>query len=299
MYARASQAGIQSVDALSDVSVQFMVETYDTCDFSFLREETSEFALLKRLTDSMPIYRVVYANGFFNLADGRNFDREDFEKNQAVFICGNRAEEITDVNPFVYSDKEYIRIGTLFNENTIATNYGIFIAGGSAVEGLGKTELILEGCHKRCVERVFSEIADWAEKQGYTVRTLDRKESRLNDIYHVSEKGLSIVLLCILFLCSSIILIIYFWLGQYDEMREVYFLIGMRNVEAKIFADYMKIFVISCFCTIFTVRSGSWAIKGAVLLTLYIIMTVILVECLVLKRKGIHVDEKNMEGNCF
>ncbi len=298
IYDKANHAGAQSVNALSDVSIQFIVEADDTFDFSFLEEEKQEFALLQRLSDDMPLFRVICTNNFFRDENGRTFDKEDFNGNQPVLICGNKAEEIVDVDPLIYNGTEYRKIGVVQNDGTIATEYGVFIA-GNGIEYYPGEELILEGANKKSVKQVFSQITAWAEKQGYTMKILDKIESQVNDIYNVSENGLKIMLLSILTLCSSIVIIIYFWLGQYDEIRKVYFLTGMRNVDLKIYMDYTKVFVLAYICIILTSKGSSWMIKGYVFLFLYTIMTAVLTGYLILRRKGVNIDEEDMEGNCF
>lgn len=297
MYDKADQTGMQSVDTLSSVSVQFVVEADGVLDFSFLEEEKSDYALMRRISNDIPVYSVICTDGYFRVKEGRTFNSEDFEENQAVMICGSQAEEIVDVDPFIYRGREYHKVGTVESDGSLAAQYGVFVAGGNRSEEYQGAELILEGRSGNGVEKVFSRIKAWAEQQGYEVKELDKKESRINDVYNVSDKGLKIVLLSILALCSSIVMIIYFWLGQYDETRKVYFLMGMRNVEAQIGADYVRLFIAAYICAMITLRSTMWRINASVFLALSIVMTAVLAGCLVLRRRGADTDEKGLDGS--
>ncbi len=298
MYDKANWAGNQSVEALSNVSIQFKVETEEAFDFSFLSEEKQEFILLQRLSDNIPLYRVVFNSRFIKYENDKIYDKEDYETNQAVLICGNRAEEIIDVNHFVYNNREYQKTGVLKNDGTLASEYGVFLVDDFSSYNKD-SELILEGYNKRSIKKIFEQITEWSEKQGYTIKILDKKEAQINDLFDVSEKGIELVLLSILILCSSIVIIMYFWESQYDETRNVYFLMGIKNVELKIWMDYTKVFAMDYICILITFQNYSWITKGCVLLILYVIMTSILSEYLILKKKGIEIDEKNMERNYF
>lgn len=299
MYDKVNRAGIQFVDALSDTSIQFIVEAEDAFDFSFLKAEDREFALLQRVSHDMPIYRVLSMNRFFRKEDGKFFEKKDFEGKQPAMICGSRAQEIVEVDPFIYNGTEYHKTGEIQEDcGFFAAQYGVFVI-EDGVGSFQEAELLLEGNDGNDVQQIFNQIIDWADEHDFTVKVLDRKESRVNDIYNVSESGAKIVLLSILLLCSSIIIIMYFWLGQYDETRRVYFLLGMKNVERKIGMDYTKIFVLAYACTLFSSKNVSWGMKGYVFVILYAVMGAVLTGYLILGKKGVDADGKDREGNRF
>lgn len=296
MYHTINRTGGQTVDGLSNKSIQFMIDTYEILDFTFLEEENTEFVLMQRLSDNMPVYKVIYTNNYFRVEEGRGFNKEGFERSQPLLVCGNKAEEIMEVNPFVYRNEEYYKIGTLCNNNTIATEYGVFLAEDSFGDCTENKEYILEGFDKRSIEQIFSEIEIWAEKQGYTIKILYKAESHVNDIYNVSDISLSIVILSLLFLSSSIVLIVYFWLCQYKELEKVYFLTGMRNLKLKICIDYTKLLILGYIGSLLTAGDHSLTIRGTVFLILYFSMMLVLALCFVIRRKETE-NEKNMGRN--
>ena len=298
MYSEADQIANQSIDGLSDISIQFVIDTYDAVDFSFLEEEDREFVLMQYLSDNMPVYRVIYSNHFFNVEEGRDFIRSDFKNKQHVFICGSKAEEIFEVEPFVQNEKVFHKIGVLDGKNNINETYGVFVTGGSIKEYPGYGEFVLKGIDRASTEQIFSDIKINMERNGYSIIRLDKKESKISDLYDLDGVGLKILLLTMFFLGGSMLFIVYFWIGQYDEVKKVYYLLGLKKLEFRICMNYFLVFNIG-FGIAMLITPIPLENKGVyTFMILCINMLLILGICLALKRKG-EWNEKNIRRNCI
>ncbi|HKM33860.1 MAG TPA: hypothetical protein VJY54_03855 [Lachnospiraceae bacterium] len=126
IYYNANKISDQTVDALSNISIQFMIDTDSMIDFSFLETET-EFAILQRVSDSMPIFQVLFSDNYFMMEEGRNFQKEDFTGEDSIYICGNSASSIMETEPFIYQEQEFREIGIINDANTLASIYGVFL----------------------------------------------------------------------------------------------------------------------------------------------------------------------------
>ena len=127
---------------------------------------------------------------------------------------------------------------------------------------------------------VFEKICDWAEEKGYSVRVLDRQGAQVNDIFDVSQRSMSILTLTILLLCSGMVITTFFWTKQYDEMRQVFFLLGMRNSGWKICRDFVLIFAAVCLCISISCRGKSLGLIGYSLGLIFLFMMACILWCL-------------------
>lgn len=296
MYSEADQIANQSIDGLSDKSIQFVIDTYDAVDFSFLEEEDIEFVLMQHMSDNMPVYRVIYSNHFFNIEEGRDFIRSDFINKQNVFICGSKAEEIFEVAPFVHNEEVFEKIGVLGDRNNTTEEYGIFTTEGNINEYPCYGEFILEGIERASIEQIFLDIKINMGRDGYSIIRLDKKESKISDLYDLDGVGLKILLLTMFFLGGSMLFIVYFWIGQYDEVKKVYYLLGLKKLEFRICMNYFFVFIIG-FGIAMLINPIPLENKGVyTFMILCINMLLILGICLTLKRKG-EWNEKNIRGN--
>lgn len=279
MYDKTQHVGSQSVDALSNTSIQFALDPESGWDFSFLDDVKQDYALLQRKVDGVPVYRLVSTRNFFQDETGQYYSNSDFEKLRNSFICGEKAGDIFHIKPFVYNNSAYENVGVIKGNSTIAFDYGIYLV-GEMESDLPDNELILEGSNQRGINIVFQKICDWAEEKGYTIRVLDRQGAQVNDIFDVSQRSLSILTLTILLLCSGMVITTFFWTKQYDEMREVFFLLGMRNSGWKICRDFVLIFAAVCLCISISCWGKSLGLIGYSLGLIFLFMMACILWCL-------------------
>lgn len=296
LYYNAKQQELQTVDGLSGHAVSFIVKTDDILDFTFLDEEKAEFALMRRLSDRMPVYEVIAANHYFEMEEGRDFAKEDFEEGYHTFICGSSAEDILSAEPLMYDGNEYTKIGRLVDCNTWGSRYGFFLAGDGSYCYQGKTELILETTKPQEAEKLFDRIVKKEEEQGYYVVRLDKGESKVNDVYGMNDIGLKIVVLSMIFLSGSIILFLYFWTGQYDEEQNVYFLLGKRGLYLKIGLDFVVLLGLGYGAALLWERVSSQIIGMYMFLVLALFMLPVLIGCILCRGKE-NRNGKSVQGN--
>lgn len=297
LYYGTKQLEIQTVDGLSGYAVSFVVKTDDVLDFTFLKEEKTEFALMQRLSNRMPVYEVISANYYFEIEEGRAFGEEDFEGGYHTFICGSSAEDILSIDPLVYGGKEYFKIGILTDCNTWGSRYGFFLAGDSGYCCQGNGELILETLNLKDAEKLFSRIVERMEEEGYTSVRLDKKESMVKDIYDMNDIGLKIVVLSMICLSGSMILFIYFWTGQYEEEQRVYFLLGKRGLYRKIWLDFMALSGLGYGAAFLLERVRLQEVGIYTFLVLVLFMSPVLFGCILCRGKE-NKNEKSVERNC-
>ncbi|MDE5801406.1 MAG: hypothetical protein K2I22_00625 [Lachnospiraceae bacterium] len=298
LYYGTKQLEIQTVDGLSGYAVSFVVKTNDILDFTFLKEENTEFALMQRLSNRMPVYEVISANHYFEMEEGRAFGEEDFEEGHHTFICGSSAEDILQTDPLEYGGKEYIKIGILADCNTWGSRYEFFLAGDSRYCCQGSGELILETVNSKEAEKLFSRIAEKMEEDGYTIVRLDKKESMIKDIYDMNGIGLKIVVLSMIFLSGSIILFIYFWTGQYEEEQKVYFLLGKRGLYRKICLHFMALLVVGYGAALLFERVKLQGVGIYTFLVLALFILPVLLGCILCRGKEKR-NEKSVERDCI
>ena len=298
MYEKTQHVGTQSVDALSDVAIQFKMQPENGLDFCFLDDSNQEYALLQRKEDGVPIFRLVSTNHFYKNQLGRFYANGDFTELQNSYVCGEKAGDIFQISPFVYHNSAYENVGVIKGDGSIALDYGIYMV-GTIENDVTQNEFILEGNHKKDVDIVFQEICDWAKKEGVTVNILDRKATGMNDIYNVEEKSRSVLSITILLLCSSMVIITFFWTKQYDQMRDAFYLLGMKNAEIKICFDSIKIFTPVCIGAMIFCRRITWNILGYILGLVFVFMMVNILLCLCLNKVRRHRCENNRERTDF
>lgn len=298
LYYGTKQMEIRTVDGLRGYAVSFVVNTDNILDFTFLKEETTEFALMQRVSERMPVYEVISSNHYFEIEEGRAFGAEDFEEGDYAFICGSNAEDILQADPLKYGGKEYHKIGTLADCNTWGSRYGFFLAGGSGYCCQGNGELILETENSKDVEKLFSRIVEKMEEAGYTSVRIDKKESMVNDIYDRSGIGLKIVVLSMIFLSGSIILFIYFWTGQYEEEQRVYFLLGKRGLYRKICLHFMALLVVGYGAALLFERVTLQGVGIYTFLVLVLFILPVLLGCILCRGKEKR-NEKSVERDCI
>ena len=172
------------------------------------------------------------------------------------------------------------------------------MTGGSIKEYPGYGEFVLKGIDRASTEQIFSDIKINMERNGYSIIRLDKKESKISDLYDLDGVGLKILLLTMFFLSGSMVFIVYFWIGQYDEVEKVYFLLGLKKLEFRICMNYFLVFNIG-FGIAMLINPIPLENKGVyTFMILCINMLLILGICLALKRKG-EWNEKNIRRNCI
>ncbi|HKM33861.1 MAG TPA: hypothetical protein VJY54_03860 [Lachnospiraceae bacterium] len=159
-----------------------------------------------------------------------------------------------------------------------------------------ENEFILEGLSFKNVEKIFLHIDKESQKEGYSVIRLDKKESQLKDIYDVKNTALQIVTLSMLFLSSSLLLIICFWMSQYDESRLVYYLLGMKGLDPKISVYFILILLFGYAGAFICSEVESISMGIFIFTILFIFNMSAFLGCIVYKRKGAE-NEKSMDRN--
>ncbi len=285
-YENIYQTQNQSSDTINNTSIHFIVDTYYEIDFSFLEEIEDTFALLQRQSQSMPIYKVICSNAYFEVSSGRSFEKSDFNKSINNVICGARAGDILQTEPFVFRENEYTTIGTLSDKNVLESKYAVFYTNGDIDRILARTELILVGIKQKDIEKIFMVITDKLRDVKYAVNRIDIKTTKVKDVYDTNEKSLSIVILVIIFNCTSILLLNFFWLGQFDEFHYVYNLIGKRGLEKEIYLRFLLIILLGYFIALFCQKIKSISTSIATFILISTIMLIILSCEIRLKERG-------------
>ncbi len=286
----------QSTTATSDTAIHFIIDTYEQINFSFLKEEKKSFALLEKGSDVLPLFKVVYANNYFNIESGTDFTPEAFFARKPVALRGSKATEIFEVEPFKVNYRTYDMLGVLLNEKTFASQYAAYYTNGNADRYIRVSEFILEGFSKREMERIYAVIEREIKSQKYPITPIDIKATKLGNYYDINEMSLNINLLILLVNFSTILLLIYFWLEQYGELYHVYFVFGLKNFIRKIYFNFIFLITTGVGLAILVERNQSVLSWGVIYFLLLIFMTIVLFGSLIKKKNG-DWNEKSLWGN--
>lgn len=297
-YERIHQTLNQSSDTLNDISIHFIIDDYQIVDFSFLKDEESSFALLQRKSEALPVFSVIYARDYFDVSEGRTFTDGDFSDNNLYMLCGSNAEEIIQVDPFVFYGVEYSLIGKLSDKNTFESKYAIFLTNGDIKECSGITEFILVGFSQKKLEQVYTHITEKLEDRDTIVKRIEIKSTKVGDVFNVTDVGLKVGSLVLLFDCVTILLMVYFWLDQFEEMYLVYYLFGIKGFWRRILKKFFIILFLGYILAFLWKRTDYWLTAIYLFEIMGVLVFAILIGEILYKKKG-DWNEKNFGRNPF
>lgn len=296
-YESMYQTANESADTINNISIHFIIDTYSMIDFTFLEDEEIPFALLQKKSESLPAYKVIYSNDYFEVKEGRNFTDSDFRENKHVGLVGNRAEEVMEIDPFKINDQEYTIVGKQSEKNSLESKYAVFYTDGTIDKSVVNSECILVGLKEKDIEKVYKTIENKMKSMGYEIKRLDINSTKFKDVYNINQNSLSIGILVSILSLSTILLISYFWLGQFDEFHAVYYLFGVKNLISKIYLRFITILFFS-YAFAFLIQKTIFLVTGiGTFLILCIIMPSILLGGIVYKKKGDWNEENSGRNN--
>ena len=282
LFIRAENIEKQSTEGFGSEKIEFVIDTEAVIDFSFLEQCSKEkYAILTRIDNFEPIYGLVYSANYFKSGEDNSFYSNDIIKDDGVYyICGKKAKELFDLNPFIYRGVE---IEELYEYESVSNtalgmDYMVFIC-KKIPQCIGKTNFILIGNNKS-IDKVFNEIC---ENTGDThIYLKDVRDTKVKDRIELDERGNTIVGICVALVVCSLVIIIYWWYLQYKEYERAGILIGKKHYRLEIIRDFATLlfltFVVgnvACFNYPLHTRISSFAIFAIVSLIVVVVISLV------------------------
>ena len=232
----------QTTEGFNNSTIEFKISSNDPIDFFFL-DKTQSYAIVTRINEYSPIFRIIDSSNLFFLKNENAFFSYDIPNaKDMVYIRGEKANEICDLDPLIIGDKTFSEWDVIEDSDVIGIDYMIFISDISHIIS-PNTRFFLLG-EEKSINVIYDQLVD---HYGNDLKRLNNNYTSVQDIESFSESlFLDYFFVFLLVLCGFIMLI-YWWTLKYKEIFAVGFLLGKNKRELLAIRDYLTVFTISYF----------------------------------------------------
>ena len=232
----------QTTEGFNNSTIEFKITSDDPIDFSFL-DKTQSYAIVTRINEYSPIFRIIDSSNLFFLKNENAFFSYDIPNaKEMVYIRGEKANEICDLDPLVIGDKTYSEWYVIEDSDVIGIDYMIFISDISHIIS-PNTRFFLLG-EEKSINVIYDQLVDHYEND---LKKMNNNYTSVQDIESFSESlFLDYFFVFLLVLCGFIMLL-YWWTLKYKEIFSIGMLTGKKRLELLVIRDYLTFFSISYF----------------------------------------------------
>lgn len=251
-----------SISGQNQYSLFFRVDSDRAWDFSFLQNEKSHFALLRKVSDASYIYNIEYSHLFFENSSGEYMDEElQSYCNGNYFIYGEKTNSIIDISNFIYGGCKYKALEKISNQNSLSQIYGIFLLTPQS-EYYGENTFIIEANDSETTYKIINLIKSNLSEAGCDVIVLDIDDSTIGSEKYLQAKEINYIgVILISFMVGIVCLVMqqYVWLGQYNQEIITYKILGKRMPCEVILLKYIVITLLAHYLAYLVLRIGAGA----------------------------------------
>ncbi len=232
----------QTTEGFNNSTIEFKISSNDPIDFSFL-DKTQSYAIVTRINEYSPIFRIIDSSNLFFLKNENAFFSYDIPNaKDMVYIRGEKANEICDLDPLIIGDKTFSELDVIEDSDVIGIDYMIFISDISHIIS-PNTRFFLLG-EEKSINVIYDQLVDHYEND---LKKMNNNYTSVQDIESFSEPlFLDYFFVFLLVLCGFIMLL-YWWTLKYKEIFSIGMLTGKKRLELLVIRDYLTIFTISYF----------------------------------------------------
>lgn len=232
----------QTTEGFNNSTIEFKITSNDPIDFSFL-DKTQSYAIVTRINEYSPIFRIIDSSNLFFLKNENAFFSYDIPNaKDMVYIRGEKANEICDLDPLIIGDKTFSEWDVIEDSDVIGIDYMIFISDISHIIS-PNTRFFLLG-EEKSINVIYDQLVDHYEND---LKKMNNNYTSVQDIESFSEPlFLDYFFVFLLVLCGFIMLL-YWWTLKYKEIFSIGMLTGKKRLELLVIRDYLTIFTISYF----------------------------------------------------
>ncbi len=242
LFKQVESINAQTTEGFNNSTIEFRINSNDLSDFSFLDTDNS-YAIVTRINDYTPIYRLIASNNLFFLKNGKTlFSYNMFDKSEPVYIRGAKADEICDLDPLIIADKTIPEWDIIQGSDVINVDYMIFICDKSYVASVNTTFLLMGD--KDSIDSAYKQLTD---RFGDKIIRQDIDYTSIQDVQSIDNNSFLEYFFVFLLVLCGFILLIYWWTLKYKETFSVGMLIGKSKLELLAVRDYLAIFTLSFF----------------------------------------------------
>lgn len=232
----------QTTEGFNNSTIEFKITSDDPIDFSFL-DKTKSYAIVTRINEYSPVFRIIDSNNLFFLKNENAFFSYDTsDAKEMVYIRGEKANEICDLDPLVIGDKTISEWDIIKESDVTGIDYMIFICDTSSIVGFN-TRFFLLGDEKS-INAIYAQLVD---HYGNDLKKLNTNYTSVKNIEPISENSFLDYFFVFLLVLCGFIMLIYWWALKYKEIFAVGMLTGKNGLEFLVIRDYLTIFTISYF----------------------------------------------------
>ena len=227
----------QSTNGFPEGTIEFMIINTEMIDFSFLNGIRG-YALASKLNPYESIYVIKNTEGLFSLKESEHyFSKDEITYQDYIYICGSRGGEIYKTDPFCYGDIVAEEYDTYFYPDNPGMEYMIFLCNND-YNSLTNDRFILFG-EEKAIHNVLEKVKEHVGPEN--VEVLNVSTSLIGHHTEIDEEALYLLLVSLLLIISGLVMIIYWWSLQYDDLKKAALYLGIRNSRMIMIRDFLVI----------------------------------------------------------
>jgi hypothetical protein len=262
LFSNASQIGKESTEGLGGDRIEFTVTGSDIIDFSFL-DDMFDYAVLIRVNKYEPVYEIVNTDGFFTIAGiEEQFNKRQIKDKEYNLLYGSESAELFSIDSFLYNGRKTKPYG-MFTSEHIGMNYMLFLVNNNYEYLSANTFLILGNTTDIIFERIVDELG------RKNVKKIESAYSKISDHIGIREDAILLIAISIFLVLGSLIMLIYWWSLQFEDIKTVSHYFGLVNANTYIIRAFSIIIFLADAVILLLMRKRE---------ILYIVSTLVIVN---------------------